>query len=312
MPAVAPYAALVAVGGFGVVAPALSRASRPALATWLLSVGAVISAASTVVVLLMMSLPLVGRDDAFVDYANVSARLLDKDTGSGLGVAAVAFSALALLLVRVARQFALQRRDRAQASALVRAIRAAPGQLVVLPQDDVDIFAVGGRGGMIVATRGLLRCLSPEHRRAVLLHEHAHLRYHHHRHLCALALAASVNPLMWRIPAAGALAVERWADESSAASTSRTTTAEALSVVSERRSPQGVGGCRARMAATSVAVAYRIAALQGNTARSQPIRVSLVVALPIVALAATSVTAVRVLDLFAAATAATGGLLTHH
>ena len=312
MLSLAPYAALVAVAGFGLVAPSLSRVARPALATWLLSVGSVISAASTLTVLTLMSLPLIGRDDALMDYANVSVRLLDKDTGSGIVVAAAALGTQLVLLVRFCRQLRLQLKSRAEAAHLLRSTGAVPGQLLVLPDDHVDVYALAARGGVIVATRGLVRCLSPEQRRAVLAHEHAHLRYHHHRHLSLLALAECLNPLLWRLPATGAFAIERWADEVSAASSSRATTAGALSAVAERESERTMDRFRARLAAVSLAVASRIAALQAGAPSVQPVRIALIAALPVFALVAAGITAGRVLDAVSIGLATAGRALPHH
>jgi beta-lactamase regulating signal transducer with metallopeptidase domain len=84
--------------------------------------------------------------------------------------------------------------------------------------DDVapHAYAIGGRPPRIVVSRGLMRTLDKDERRAVLAHERAHLHRRHHVHLRVLRLASAVNPLLRGALRAGALAVERWADEDAA------------------------------------------------------------------------------------------------
>ena len=82
-------------------------------------------------------------------------------------------------------------------------------------------FAVPGRPGRIAMSTGLLRVLRRDQRRAVLAHERSHLRHRHHLHQTAAVLAAAANPLLYRLPAAVALSVERWADEDAAATCDR-------------------------------------------------------------------------------------------
>ena len=77
-------------------------------------------------------------------------------------------------------------------------------------------YAVPGRGGRIVVSTGMLRTLSGAQRRALLAHEHAHLRYHHHRYAQLARLAAAANPLMLPVALAVDQAIERWADSAAA------------------------------------------------------------------------------------------------
>ncbi|MFE0187199.1 M56 family metallopeptidase [Streptomyces sp. NPDC059008] len=95
----------------------------------------------------------------------------------------------------------------------------------VLPDDDPYAYAVPGtpgrpgrpaRPGRIAVSRGMLRSLDGDERRALFAHERAHLRCHHHRYLLAVRLAGCVNPLLLPLRSAVAFATERWADEEAA------------------------------------------------------------------------------------------------
>jgi len=89
-----------------------------------------------------------------------------------------------------------------------------PGAVEVLDTDVAVAFARTGGGGVVVST-GMLAALDADERRAVLAHEHAHLRHRHDRFLVVACLASGVLPLL---PAAAQLrrCLERWADEEAA------------------------------------------------------------------------------------------------
>lgn len=305
----APYVALICAAGFGAVGPLLSRAASPGPAAWLLTLGALTSAVASVVVLATLALPLVGRDDSFADYAHISASVLAKDSRTGLGVAATALIVLVALLARFAKQIVSYRRAFSAAARFSNAVSATPGRLVVLPVDTVDAYALAGSIRVVVATRGLLRTLSPEERRAVLAHEHAHLRHHHHRHLSAVTLAAALNPLLAPIPRATAYAIERWADEVSAHRTSRETTAAALTHLVEANNT--LTRPSAALAAASCAVARRIAALQMEAPRTRPLRLAVPMALPALAVVAAGIATGRGWTVLMLAMHATRHVLPH-
>src|SRR5207248_706641 len=71
-----------------------------------------------------------------------------------------------------------------------------PGSLVVLDNDRPDAFATPGARGRIVVTRGLLRALNADERRALLAHETAHLAHRHACWLLVAELAAAANPML--------------------------------------------------------------------------------------------------------------------
>lgn len=77
-------------------------------------------------------------------------------------------------------------------------------------------FALPGRPGQIVVSRGMLQLLDGDERRALLAHERAHLDLHHHRYLRATELATAFLPMLRPVVNRVRLATERWADEEAA------------------------------------------------------------------------------------------------
>lgn len=97
------------------------------------------------------------------------------------------------------------------------AVPMAADELVVLPIDEPEAYAVPGRPGHIVVSTGMLRRLDDDERRVLLAHERAHLRYHHHRYIAVADLAAGLVPLLRPLGRRVRFATERWADEDAAA-----------------------------------------------------------------------------------------------
>ena len=92
-----------------------------------------------------------------------------------------------------------------------RPAKDAPG-VVVVNTPRVFAYSVGGRGGQVVASRGLLDRIEPSERKVIFAHEAAHLRLHHHR-LLLLGDIAALNPLMRPLRKRLRFALERAADE---------------------------------------------------------------------------------------------------
>ncbi|WP_043737084.1 MULTISPECIES: M56 family metallopeptidase [Nocardia] len=108
-------------------------------------------------------------------------------------------------------------------------------------------YSVDGRPGMVVATEGLARSLTEMQRRAVLAHEHAHLRGHHHRaiRICeVMAAALPWIPLFAAAPRAVTTLAELAADESAARDTSAAAIHAALRSVSQSRSTDSPSALR--------------------------------------------------------------------
>jgi Zn-dependent protease with chaperone function len=111
---------------------------------------------------------------------------------------------------------------------LAASLPAQTGELLVVPSSDRQAFALPGRPGRIVVSSSALRSLDAAQRKALLAHERAHLVHRHDLHQAAVAVAAALNPLLFRLPSAIRLSCERWADEDAAAGVGRGTVAEAL------------------------------------------------------------------------------------
>jgi beta-lactamase regulating signal transducer with metallopeptidase domain len=118
-----------------------------------------------------------------------------------------------------------------------------------------------------VVTTGMLRQLGPAHRRALLAHERSHLRHRHYLYESIATLAAAINPLLWRLPAAIRLSCERWADEDAAALSCRNVTADAVLQAAVGRPASLAHGL---FAAAVTDVEVRVAALRAPVQRVRP------------------------------------------
>jgi Zn-dependent protease with chaperone function len=201
---------LLIVASFGAVAPPLSRKVRPGLSIWMLSVGGLTLTICGVVALGVVAALGLGQLAPLARLGHWSPQTL------GLNAPFQTWSmwtAVVLVVLAAARatssSWAQGRRLRAPWSTS----RAAPAGLIVLADDEPFAYAVPGWPGRIVISRGLLQSLDPAGRRAVLAHEQTHLAERHDLHHLAMALAAAINPLLLRLPAALQLACERRADE---------------------------------------------------------------------------------------------------
>lgn len=99
------------------------------------------------------------------------------------GLWVVAGAVLARIFVVVSRSYRRHRRESAAHLNLVRVlgeIRAdGDGEVIWLRDAVCAAYSIGGRNGTVVAGEGL-KALDAITRRAVLDHEHAHIRGHHH------------------------------------------------------------------------------------------------------------------------------------
>lgn len=193
-------------------APWAGRRLPPTMASWLLTVAAVVAAGGWVAALSMLAFTLVGQVPAVAEEGRWSPGVLAADTPVNRMVAASA----ALLLVVCAGALALAgwRRIRLLVEARRECRRhTVAGDLAVVDDPVPSAFALPGSPGRVVVSSGMLRALSAGERRALLAHERAHLRHRHHVFLLLLQLAAAVNPLLRPVAEAGGFALERWADE---------------------------------------------------------------------------------------------------
>lgn len=269
MRAVAIAMPLVAAACFGLAGPQLARRLPPREATWLISVGAVVSALSAATVLCLLGAVLLGQlpDIAGLGHWSSAALREHAPTEPGVGVAAL----LGALAAGATVVFVAVRR----ACAVIAAYRACKGMsgegdLVVIEGSPPTAVAVPGRPGRVVVSSSLLRLLSPGERRVVLAHERAHLANGHHWHRSVVAIAIAANPLLAPLGGAIAFATERWADERAAAEVGdRHGAAQALARVAllTGQSPQR----QPLLAAGQHAVSERVSALLGDAPEQQPI-----------------------------------------
>ena len=297
MKIVAIVAPLLAAICFGILGPHLARRLPPRQATWLISVGAVVSALSAVAVLALLGAVLIGQLSDLADIGHWSSATLRAHSPIEPGIDALALTAV--LASGAAVAFVGTR----QALAVLAAYRASSavtkgGELVVVEGSQPSAFAIPGRPGRIVVSRPLLRLLSPDERRVLLAHERAHLAAGHHWHRGAVALAIAANPLL--APLAGAItyATERWADERAAATLgNRRGAARAVARVALLTGGRDAS-LPGRLAIGQQPVTARVGALLADEPRSRPILSLATIALLVFALVATGVVEKEVEHLF--------------
>ncbi|WP_316574997.1 M56 family metallopeptidase [Nocardia canadensis] len=123
--------------------------------------------------------------------------------------------------------------------------RADPGGAgVVWLEHPVPMaYSVAGHGGYVVVTDGLARCLTRAQWRAVLAHEHAHLRGRHHHILGVCQVLAGAYPripLFAAAPSALTTLVELAADRAAATRTDPQSLGSALRAVAVHGAPMSM------------------------------------------------------------------------
>jgi beta-lactamase regulating signal transducer with metallopeptidase domain len=255
------------------IAPLLARPAlhalpdrvHPRTACWALTLVAVGLAGCSTLALGLLAAAALLRLPPVAALGHLSVPLADRlppDAAVPVGMlAGLLLFASAVSGYRSARR---QWRDLATARRIV-AEQPACGDLVIIPDDEADAYALpGALRGRVVVTRGMLRALGPEEREVLLAHERAHLACRHHLFLAAASLAAAVHPLLRPLRDGLAYGLERWADETAAARVEdRPLTARAIgraALAGSRKAPRGA------MAAAAGPVPRRVAALLGGEA----------------------------------------------
>ena len=276
--------ALAGAACFGLSASLAARRLPPRHATWLISVGAVASALSGLVVQALLAFVVIGQLPLLADEGRWSSAALNHHAFTEPGVGVVSLAAL------VAAAVALLLSGRRQVVALAQAYsacRGMPGELVVLRDGPASAVAIPGRPGRVVVSQSLLAALSPGERRVLLAHEQAHLEHGHHWHRTAVALAAAANPLLAPLRGAIRYTTERWADEQAARRVgSRRAVATTVARVALLTSARPAS---AELAAAAEAVPARVAALLGRPTRPRPLLSAALVAIPLIAALAAGV-----------------------
>jgi hypothetical protein len=257
---VSVYVPLYAGFVLAAVTPRIVRILPPRTGVWCLTAAAIAASASGVASLFLIAFTGLSRMSIVADTGHWSPVLWRRVDPVGVWTARAAGSVLAIcfgmFLVTLLRELISVHQVRHLTSRL-----DTDDVLVFVDDDEPHAYAVGGRHPRIVISRGLLRGLSVAERRAVVAHESAHVHHRHDVHLRILRLAAALNPLLRPFVPAGVLAVERWADEETAAHlgdrplVARTLLRAALAGVGAGRYPRGA------LAHASGDVSRRVAAL---------------------------------------------------
>jgi Zn-dependent protease with chaperone function len=295
---VTPALALVLVAAFGLTFPHWTRHLPPVKAVRLLTGTSAVTAVAEVLLLTMIALPLVGRSDGLADYAHWSDAVFARGSSPGRALGGVAAVGVTIALGRLIRESRAQRRAAATGRSFRQRLGTTAGGVIVVASDAREAMAVNG--DVIVVTAGLLRCLTPAERRAVLAHERAHLAHRHHRYVRAARLIAAVNPLLFRVPSTVEYLIERWADEDAAGVTSRAVVASALKQAAAHDPPAHRSGglpVPVALSAATVAVGLRIRALHEQPS-PQPSRLLAPLLLVTAVVIATMAVTERTVDLF--------------
>ena len=180
---------------------------RPAVATRIVTAFVVVSAAAVLWALVLISVATTVEIHGIAERVPWCNDYLRNHSDHPTWIGALAAF---LLIASVAAGARVIRRHR-----LLRA-HGSNGGIAVLPSPNPTAFALPGRPGQIVVSRGMLQLLDGNERRALLAHERAHLDLHHHRYLRAAELAGGFIPLLRPFVNRVRLATERWADEEAA------------------------------------------------------------------------------------------------
>lgn len=251
------YLPLLLSGAFGLIAPRLTDELPPRLATWLLTGGGVLLAAASSVSLALLAFRAIGQLPFIAAFGSWSDDFIRLRNPRSAPVGTLAAVLVVVFAARFSRIGLTRLRATRSAYRLAAALPRQGGELSLLDVDARRAYAIPGRPGCIVVSRGMLRELDAGQRRALLAHERAHLDHHHHVHQTAGYLVTAVNPLLRKVPAALARSTERWADEDAAQVCPRDVVAEAVTRAAIGRSTDDTPGIALCAGVTDVAARIR-------------------------------------------------------
>jgi Zn-dependent protease with chaperone function len=248
---------LVAMTAAAVAAVAQKRL-RPEIATQTLAVTCVAAVAAWLWALLALTLGALAAVTTLDRWLSWCPNLYLADDHVPLSVGAVAAVLLAASVGAAVRRFRAAVVDRR------RLPECGESGVLVLDCDEPAAFAVPGKRGGVVVSRGLIEALDAGERSVVWAHERAHLRNRHHWYLGAADIAAAALPVLRPLARQVHFGTERWADEDSVRSTGdrrlvARTIAKAALATSDHHHLQ--------MAMASSAVPARVEALIGPSPR---------------------------------------------
>lgn len=122
-------------------------------------------------------------------------------TGASIGLLLFATSTVVRLVVERGR---------------LRGLHRGFSGVVVIEGDQPEVYALPGRNGSVIISKGLLALLDADELDVVLAHERSHLRHRHDRQLTAARLGLAGAPWLWPLLGRIQFDLERWADEDAA------------------------------------------------------------------------------------------------
>ncbi|GAA0411766.1 M56 family metallopeptidase [Microbispora corallina] len=282
----------------------LSERCEPRLATWLLTVSALMLGAASTISLGLLAVTGLIRLPLLADLGHWSAGAAQRDDPTQVPVALVAGLLLGGAVLAAARMLWIRARSLAAAAAQAACMPAQDG-LVVVDDETPEAFALPGLPGRVVVSTGMLDLLDDGEHEILLAHERAHLEAHHYLFAALAGLGAAANPLLRPLAAAVGYTTERWADERAAAAVgdrarvARTVGKAALAThytLNRRHLPGAALGILGRRTSLTGAgpIPRRVAALLAPPLRHHP---ALVIAAGAVLVMATGAIADATLDL---------------
>ncbi|GAA3790119.1 M56 family metallopeptidase [Streptomyces chiangmaiensis] len=249
----------------------LAERCEPRLATWLLTASSLVLGTASIISLGLLAVTGLIRIPQLASLGHWSAHTAQHDDPVQLSIALVAGLLLGGAVLMAARMLWHRARSLAAATLDAACMPARDG-LVVVDDEVPDAFALPGLPGLVVVSTGMLHTLDETEHDILLAHERAHLSAHHYAFVALAQLGAAANPLLRPLATAVTYTIERWADESAAATTgdrrrvARTVGKAALAahgaptLVRAGRAALGILGRRGPLAAAGP-VPRRVAAL---------------------------------------------------
>lgn len=187
------------------LATGAQRRLPPALATWMITVLAVLGSGAAVIGAGVVSLSWLAAMPWLAERVGWCRSFAAAHDAPPAWLGALATAALAAMLCAVTLAVWRDRR---------RHNDVGPPGVAVLALDEPVAFAAPG--GAITVSTGMLRRLDAGERRALFAHERSHAAHHHHRFLRIVQVTSTAAPFLWHLRHRIRFATERWADEDAA------------------------------------------------------------------------------------------------
>ncbi|QXC60633.1 M56 family metallopeptidase [Aquihabitans sp. G128] len=202
-------APLLVAAMVALVAGLLQSRLRPQVAAQSLAVACVSVAAATIWALLTLVLGALA-ENSFIDrWSAWCPELYRADDHVSAWIGLGAGLILGAVLYRAGCAARRERRTRQR-------LPDCEHGVLILESEQPAAYAVPGRRGGIVVSRGMIEALEPSERAVLWAHERSHLNHKHHRYLVATEMAAAIVPPLRGLADQVHFATERWADEDAA------------------------------------------------------------------------------------------------